>query len=169
MMDAVGITARVEVCRDPLLGGIGEALKWERIRDIIEQYGWKVGLFLLCVDRDGNPDRRAALDRIEQKAAEILVSDRRFLAENAWQELEVWVLAGHDLPAQWNWQAIRSEPDAKERYFQPFARLRLVADLPGEGRRQLAEEAARRYPRMRQFCPEDVAALERRIRAGWRA
>ncbi len=28
---------RLEVCQDPLLGGIGEALKWERIQEIIEQ------------------------------------------------------------------------------------------------------------------------------------
>ncbi len=29
MMQAIGLSARVEVCRDPLLGGVGEALKWE--------------------------------------------------------------------------------------------------------------------------------------------
>lgn len=29
--------ARVVVCKDPLLGGIGEALKPERIREIVDQ------------------------------------------------------------------------------------------------------------------------------------
>lgn len=54
MLDWIGVAARVEICQDPLLGGVTEALKRERIKDIIEQYSWKVQLFLLCVDRDGN-------------------------------------------------------------------------------------------------------------------
>lgn len=32
MFEAVGRKAKVIVCRDPLLGGIDQALKWERIR-----------------------------------------------------------------------------------------------------------------------------------------
>lgn len=36
MMSAVGKPrAKVQVCQEPLLGGIGEALKWERIEDIL--------------------------------------------------------------------------------------------------------------------------------------
>jgi hypothetical protein len=43
MMEALGKpSARVEICRDPLLGGIDQTLKWDRIRDILEQYAWKV-------------------------------------------------------------------------------------------------------------------------------
>lgn len=160
----VGVAARVEVCQDPLLGGVTEALKWERIKDIIEQYSWKVQLFLLCVDRDSDPHRRSALDSLEQKAAQVLPASKRLLAENAWQEIEVWVLAGHDLPKQWEWTAIRAERDAKETYYLPFARSRGILDTPGEGRRKLAEEAARRYSRVRQLCPEDIGALEARIR-----
>jgi hypothetical protein len=154
---------RVEVCQDPLLGGVSEALKWERIREIIEQYAWKVHLFLLCVDRDGQAGRRTALDAIETQAQAILPAGVRLLAENAWQEIEVWVLAGHDLPADWNWRVIRNEPNPKELYYRPYANLRKVQLSPGEGRRQLAEEAARRYARIRTLCPEDIGALERRI------
>lgn len=164
MIRATGMSARVEICRDPLLGGVSEALKWERIQDIIEQYKWQVQLFRLCVDRDGIAGRRSSLDRIEQNAARVFPSNCLLLAENAWQEIEVWVLAGHDLPNEWNWQDIRSEPDAKERFYEPFARMREVIDMPGEGRGKLAEQAARRYPRIRQLCPEDIAALEERIR-----
>lgn len=169
MLNWIGVTARVEVCQDPLLGGVTEALKWERIVDIIGQYSWKVQLFLLCVDRDGNAHRRSALDSLEREAAKVLKPDRRFLAENAWQEIEVWVLAGHDLPAEWEWAASRAERDAKETYYLPFARSRGMFDTPGEGRRRLAKEAAQRYSRMRQLCPEDVGALEVRIREqlGW--
>jgi hypothetical protein len=164
MLDWLGVAARVRVCQDPLLGGVTEALKWERIEDIIEQYSWKVQLFLLCVDRDGQEGRRAALNRLEDKAAAILPAGRLLLAENAWQEIEVWVLAGHDLPKEWEWHAIRAERDVKEAYYQPYARLRGVINSPSEGRRKLAEEAAGRYIRVRQFCPEDIGALEARIR-----
>ena len=164
MLNWVGVSARVEVCQDPLLGGVTEALKWERIKEIIEQYSWKVQLFLLCVDRDSDPHRRSALDNLEQKASQVLPASKRLLAENAWQEIEVWVLAGHDLPNQWEWTAIRAERDAKETYYLPFARSRGMLDTPGEGRRRLAKEAAQRYSRMRQLCPEDVGALEERIR-----
>ena len=85
MLDAVGRPARVEVFQDPLLGGVEQALNWQRIRDIIEQYDWKVQLFLLCVDRDGKEGRRAALDQLEQKAAALLPVGRVLLGENALQ------------------------------------------------------------------------------------
>jgi hypothetical protein len=165
MLRTLGRPVRLEVCQDPLLGGVSEALKWERIQEIIEQYAWKVNLFLLCVDRDGQAGRRSALDAIEERARRILPTGSRFLAENAWQEIEVWVLAGHDLPAGWHWRAIRDEPNPKERYYRPFADLRGTLESPGEGRRQLAEEAARRYARIRQLCPEDIGNLEQRIEA----
>jgi hypothetical protein len=93
MLNWVGVAARVEVCQDPLLGGVTEAMKWERIKEIIEQYSWKVQLFLLCIDRDSDPHRRSALDNLEQKASQVLPASKRLLAENAWQEIEVWVLA----------------------------------------------------------------------------
>ena len=46
-------SARVAVCQDPLLGGIGEALKSERLVEIVERYDGMTDLFILCVDRDG--------------------------------------------------------------------------------------------------------------------
>jgi len=158
-------TAKVRVCQDPLLGGIDQALKWERIEEIINRYKGMINLFLLCVDRDGKEARKAPLNKIEQQAATILTTGKLLLAENAWQEIEVWVLAGHNLPSDWNWQLIRQEVDPKENYFLPFAEMRSLLDEPGEGRRTLAEEAARQYRRIRQLCPEDIAILEDRIRA----
>ncbi len=164
MMEALGKgTARVEVCRDPLLGGVEQALNWERIRDIIEQYAWKVELFLICVDRDGHRSRRAVLDHLETRAAAILPTGSVLLGENAWQEVEVWVLAGHDLPANWTWQDVRAEVNPKEVYFLPYAEQRGLLAGPGEGRKALAGEAARRYARVRQLCPEDIGMLEQRI------
>ena len=78
----------VWVCQDPLLGGIGEALKSERLSQIVERrQGW-ADIFILCVDRDGEVGRRQRLDQLENQFGP------GFLAENAWEEIETWVLAG---------------------------------------------------------------------------
>ena len=103
-------TATVTVCTDPLLGGVSEALKSERLAEIIEQYDGMTDLFILCVDRDGDTSRRTRLDQIEQ---EFGIPLRRFLAENAWEELESWVLAGLDLPDGWRWTEVRREVSVK--------------------------------------------------------
>ena len=89
---------------------------------------------------------------------------RAFLAENAWQEVEVWLLMGHDLLPKWDWKKIREETHPKETYYLPFAESRGVLDLPGEGRDKLAREAASRYDRIRGRCKEDIQRLEDRIR-----
>lgn len=159
--------AKVMICQDPLLGGVDEALKWENIESIINQYAM-VDIFVLCVDRDGKEGRKNALAKIEEKAATILASGRLFLAENAWQEIEVWVLAGHDLPRDWKWQDIRQEVHPKETYFLPFAEERNLLNSPGEGRKTLTEQAVQRYNRIRQLCPEDIVVLENRINS-WMA
>ena len=155
--------ARIKVCKDPRFHGTGEALRWEFIEQAIDRHRGMIDLFLLCVDRDGNEHRRAALDGLEKQANAKLGIDRSFLAENAWQEIEVWLLAGHDLPADWKWSDIRDEPHPKERYYIPFAKSRGVLNLPGEGRGKLATEAAKRYRTIKSKCPEDVANLETRI------
>lgn len=170
MMRAVGKPrANVIVLRDPLLRGVSQALDWEEVRGILIRYEGMIDLFLLCVDRDGDPNRRAALDRLESQAAALLGNTGCFLAEHAWQELEVWVLAGHDLPKSWSWKEIRREIHPKERYFAPFAATRPTKHSPHEGRRALALEAARRYARIRRRCPEDVASLETRVAASLKA
>ena len=154
-------SATVRVCRDPLLGGVVEALKSERIREVIDQHGGMTDLFILCVDRDGNRGRRARLDQIESEFGE----DRTFLADNAWEEIETWTLAGLDLPRDWRWVDVRAADDVKERYFKVLAIEREVADGPGRGRKVLGEEAARNIPAIRLKCPEDFDALARRIEA----
>ena len=154
--------AKVQVCKDPLLRGVTEALKWERIQEILDRYRM-VQMFLLIVDRDGVEGRRTALDALETRAVTILATDCVFLAENAWQEVEVWLLAGHDLPKDWRWQEIRQDPNSKETYFLPFAQQRGVVDGPGQGRKTLAREAAGKYTRIRSLCPEDIARLEQRL------
>lgn len=124
-----------------------------------------IDVYLLAVDRDAVESRRAVLTEREEWSRTVLAEGRIFLAENAWQELEVWLLAGLDLPPTWTWSVVRAERGAKERFFQPLAQERGLLAAPGEGRRPLAIEAARRYARIRQLCPEDVGALEARLRA----
>lgn len=155
-----GSTAKVVVCQDPLLGGIAQAMSWDRLVEIFDIYPM-VDLFLLLVDRDGDPNRRQSLNHLETRAAEHLGSGRRFLAEHAWQELEVWALAGHELP--WPWQDVRAERNPKEVYFLPYARSRGLLDEPGQGRKTLSIEAAAKYRRVRSRCKEDLETLEARL------
>jgi hypothetical protein len=163
MFEEVGKpNANVRVCQDPLLGGIFEALKWERIKEILDRYRM-VQIFLLVVDRDGVEGRRQALNAMEKKAAEELGAGKLFVAENAWQEVEVWALAGQNLPKHWKWPVVRSELHPKEIYFQPFVRQRGLTNEPGEGRTTMGREAAAKYPRVRSRCKEDIQALEVRL------
>ena len=149
---------RVEVCLDPLLGGVREALKSERLREIAQQYP-TVNIFILCVDRDGEEGRRQRLNEIEAEFGDT------FFAENAWEEIETWLLAGLRLPSNWNWKEVRKEVQVKEQYFEPLANQRGLADSLGGGRKVLGEEASRRIQAIRQKCREDFDALAQRIEA----
>ncbi len=155
--------ARVEVCTDPVMGGIAQALDWERLDEVIDMYPI-VRIFLLLVDRDGNAGRRVALGALENKAEQKLSQERTLIGENAWQEIEVWALAGQELPRKWNWQEIRAEVHPKETYFEPLARQRGLMDEPGEGRTTMGREAAQNYARVRSRCREDIGALEARLK-----
>ena len=155
--------ARVRVCLDPLLGGIGEALKSERMAEVVEKHRGMTDIFILCVDRDGNTNRRQRLDSLEQKFGS--GQPFLFLAENAWEELETWVLAGLQLPVDWDWKTVRGEAQVKERYFKSLVDQRNLSDAPGGGRKLLAEEASRSIGAIRQKCPEDFDTLARRLQA----
>ena len=153
---------RVQVCRDPVLGGVGEALKPARIREIVDQYGGMTDIFILCVDRDGKQGRLGQLKQIEREFGS---DDQVFLAVNAWQEIETWVLAGVTLLKGWRWKDVRADIDVKEKYFKPLAEDRGVADGPGGGRKALGEEAARNIGAIRGKCPEDFDILAQRLEA----
>lgn len=156
-------TARVRVCEKPRLMGVSQALDWAMVRDILESYRNSVDLFMLCVDRDGMPGREVALRRLEALAHE---EGCHLLGENAWQELEVWALAGvENLPPEWSWREVRAERDPKELYFKPYAISRGLGSRLAGGRQVLGQEAAGNYRRIRSRCQE-VADLEERI-AAW--
>jgi len=152
---------RVRVCQNPLLGGVNEALKSDRLRDIVNNYDGMIDIFILCVDRDGEPSRKQRLEQLEAEFGE----NRVFLAENAWEEIETWTLAGLDLPRDWRWADVRAEKQVKERYFEPLVAQRRLSARPGRGRGVLGEEASRRIAAIRGKCPEDFDALARRLEA----
>ncbi|MXX38674.1 MAG: hypothetical protein F4Z85_11540 [Gemmatimonadetes bacterium] len=151
----------VDVCRDPLLGGVGEALKSERIKEVIGKHRGMTDIFILCIDRDGEEGRRQRLDQLEEK----FDNGQPFFAENAWEKIETWLLAGLDLPANWNWRTVREEVQVKETYFEPLTVQRNLSDTLGGGRKHLGEEASRRVDAIRQKCPEDFDALAQRLEA----
>ena len=162
LLRRIGVSsARVSVCQNPRLGGVGEALKSERLDEIVTKYSAMMDVFILCVDRDGVPGRRQRLDGIEAEFGGRCV----FLAENAWEEIETWVLAGLDLPNEWRWADVRAEVQVKETYFEPLAARRGLSESPGRGRQALGEEASRRIDAIRRKCPEDFDALARRLEA----
>ena len=160
LFESIGVSSpRVRICQDPLLGGVDEALKSERMAEIVRQHGPMNELLVLCVDRDGRIGRRQRLDQLEAEFGNCVP----FLAENAWEELETWVLAGLNLPGNWRWEDIRAEVHVKEQYFEQLAAQRGVSDLLGGGRKALGEEASRSINAVRQKCPEDFDALARRL------
>lgn len=152
---------RVRICQEPLLGGVVEALKSERIAEVVSKHRGMTDVFILCVDRDGHKNRRQRLDQIESE----FKLDQVLLAENAWEELETWVLAGVDLPFEWSWKDVRAEVHVKETYFEPLVVRRNLSDSPGDGRKVLGEEASRRVDAIRRKCPDDFDALARRMEA----
>lgn len=161
MMRALGKPqARVLICREPKLGSVEQAMNWQRLEEIIQRP--MIDLFILCVDRDGKEGRQQALRLLEERATAVLTQNRLFISINAWQEIETWLLAGVDLPATWNWPTVRHEPDVKERYFLPYVQQRGLQNELSQGRKTLGKEAASRYGRVRQLCPE-LAELETRI------
>lgn len=153
--------AHVEVCKRPLLGGVGKALKSESIQEVVDLYKGMTDIFILCVDRDGVEGRRTRLNQIESKFGH----QRHFLAECAWEEIETWALAGLNLPKDWIWADVRAEIHVKETYFEPLARHRGVAAGLGGGREVLGKEAARQIPKIRSKCREDFDALAKRLKA----
>lgn len=165
MMKVVGRPkAKVEVCLDPLLGGISRALDQEELTQIVRDRPM-IDLFLLIVDRDREVGRRTRLDNLEASMVAQLGQGAAFLGENAWQEVEVWTIAGHDLLNGWTWQEIRADRDPKEAYFVPLAKAHGVHEEDDGGRKKLSIAAAKQYQRVRNRCREDIQVLHKRVEA----
>lgn len=164
ILEDCGKKPTVEVCRDPNFQGVHAALKLESLRrEVIPRYPM-VHLFLLFVDRDGKPGRKQRTDEIETTLSdELKPNAKRFLAEVAWQEVEVFILAGLDLPADWRWADIRADADVKDTFFKQLVALRSTSKYPHEGRKKLMAESISNWQRIKSRCPEDVGALITRV------
>ncbi len=154
--------AKVRTCIDPLLGGVEEAMKFDRLSEIFARYDGMIDHYILCVDRDGNEHRAARLADLEARCA---IDGRKFLSIAAIEEIEVWVLAGNELPPKWAWSDVRSDPHPKERYFDVFAKELALTNGPGRGRKALGEKAAKNIQRIVQLCGEEFNPLIANIRA----
>jgi hypothetical protein len=144
----------VRVCSHRLIGGDATVINYDNLCEIIDD-NLDYDVFLLSVDRDCRDGRRAALDALETRIR-VRFNDKRFIAQCAQEEIEVWVLAGiKDIPKSWTWRSIREHCHPKENYFDKYAKLQNLLDTPGFGRQVLGREAAARYRnRIRTKCPE---------------
>jgi hypothetical protein len=164
MLEEVGKPrANVRVCRDPLISGVENALDPDTIKDVILTNP-QFDLFLLVVDRDAEPNRHERLEEAENNAADSTRPTQAFLAGQAHQEVEAWLLAGQqDLPDEWNWADVRAERQTKERYYDPYVAQKTLTNSPGGGRKPLGQVAGSNYAdRVRQLCDE-VQDLEDRV------
>lgn len=147
--------ANVRVCLDPLLGGVSEAMKTERLDEIVQRYDGMIDIFVLCVDRDGKEGREAALAALETRYS----VGRHFFCVAAIEELEAWLLAAHDLPKEWVWKDIRADVSVKENYYIPFAKMKKVEYSPGQGRKILGAEMKSKIQRVLQRCDQELSPL----------
>ena len=123
-----------------------------------------VGSSTFCVTSD-EQDKGTPEEKVNKKLGHNQKL-KIFLAENAYQEIEVWVLAGFKEfldSKDFAWQEIIDERDPKDKYFIPFSKEKEYFDYPNDGRQELAKEAARNYHRICKMCPE-VARLEKKIK-----
>lgn len=165
MMNGLEIPTKIAICGERFQRGA--LLRWEAIKPIIDAHGI-AHVFVLFLRREGKTTRRKRLDQLETQANDYLkpmFGPRFFFAETIWQAPETWVLAGHDdLPEAWDWAEIREEVYPVETYYLPYAHHRAQDRAPLEGRKYLAEVAAKNYLQIRKRCPEDLGNLEDRVR-----
>jgi hypothetical protein len=77
--------------------------------------------------------------------------------------VEVFILAGHDLPSDWSWREIRADPDVKNTYFKKLVDEKNTSSLPHEGRKKLMAEAIQNWSRIKSRCDEDIGRLLTRL------
>lgn len=115
-----------------------------------------IDLFLVLVDRDGNPQRAGVAHQREAEHGE------RLFACLAIEEIEVWMLAIHRESLGLPWNEVRAEIHPKERFAQPFLTERAPKLDPGAGRAWAMRELGARWKGILQCCPE-LNELQARI------
>lgn len=154
ILTELGKTARVQVLTNPRLRGIAQALDPAIIADVVRTYPM-VDLFLVMVDRDGDPKRPSLATRLEGTQPHLFVC-------LAIEELEVWMLAAHRETLSTPWSEIREEPHPKERFAHPFLAERAPKLDPGQGRSWAMRELGGKWKGVLSAC-EELDGLKQRI------
>lgn len=167
LLEEAGIQrATVTVCRDPNFQGVAAAMDKSRLRaEVIERYPM-VDIFILLIDRDGLAGREVATQNIESTfTQELAPNNKLFFAELARQEIEIFVLAGHDLDEGTHWQDIREDANVKNTFFQALVRRENTQKLPHQGRKKLMVAAIKNFRSILSRCDDDLGQLLARLRA----
>ncbi len=150
----LGKTARVQVLSKPRLRGIAQALDSTIIADIVQTYPM-IDLFLIMVDRDGDPKR-------PERAATLEGTQPHLLVCLAIEEIEVWMLAAHRDTLSDSWSEIRKEHHPKERFAHPFLAERAPKLDPGQGRAWAMRELGGKWKGVLSAC-EELTEFKQRI------
>ena len=122
---------------------------WKYCRPDVTSETAKCAQAGVALVRDGNKHRRKALDNIETHAQAVIGASRAFLAENAWQEVEVWLLLGHDLPLGWKWKEIARRSTPRSAIICPSPNNAVSSISPSKGGES---SLGRRLPGITEFA-----------------
>ncbi len=147
--------ARIQVLTNPKVQGYEHAK--QKLPEIADRYR-HFDLALFIVDADGK-DRTAAFQSIESMHKD---TKPVLFCIAAFQEVEVWLLAGHINKLERRWSEVRRDVSVKENVFEPFLRKFGDARRYGGGRDLLMSDALTRYSTILQRCPE-LRQLQERI------
>ena len=154
----LGKSPRIEVLSKPRLRGVSQALDSAILTNVVETFRM-IDLFLVLVDRDGNPHRSGVAHQRETE------HQGRLFVCLAVEEIEVWMLAIHRESLGFPWNEVRAEIHPKERFAQPFLTEKAPKLDPGAGRAWAMRELGARWTGILQCCSE-LEELQRRIE-GW--
>lgn len=150
----LGRPARIDILSKPRLRGVDQALSTSVLSDIANTFRM-IDLFLVLVDRDGDPERPAIA-----AAREAEHPDRLFVCL-AIEEVEVWMLALHREALGAPWTEVRAERSPKERFARPFLAERAPRLDAGGGRAWAMRELGPAWRGLLQVCPELQELRER--------
>jgi hypothetical protein len=153
----LGKTPRVTVLPKPRLRGVAEALNPSILADIVATYPMN-DLFLVLVDRDGDPSRASVASAREREHP-----DKLFVCL-AVEEVEVWMLAIHAASLGTPWREVRAEIHPKERWAEPFLRERAPRLDPGAGRGWAMRNLGGQWAGVLRRC-EELGELKRKVQA----
>lgn len=147
--------ATVKVLERPRMRGVSEALRREKLDEILETFP-QFALYRVLVDRDG------VLDRVQLARARESEHPDRLLVALAVEEVEVWMLALHADELGAPWIDVRAELKPKVMYAEPLLVAHFEADSPGRGRKAAMRALDQGWNSLLRRCPE-LAELRDRL------